>query len=75
VLGLVPDGPPTLSPAPRALAATARHPTASLDRSKGRLKSHTRARDFVGEFAREILPGLADVPPAAIARATGLSGG
>ncbi len=29
----------------------------------------------MGEFAREILPGLADVPPATIARATGLSHG
>jgi CRISPR-associated endonuclease Cas1 len=31
--------------------------------------------DDMGDFAREILPGLADVPPATIAYATGLSNG
>jgi hypothetical protein len=29
----------------------------------------------MGEFARDILPGLANVPPAKIMRATGLSNG
>jgi hypothetical protein len=37
-------------------------------------RTHDWPEDM-GAFAREILPGLADVPPATIAKATGLSSG